>query len=77
MRRKVPRAGQWPDTQKEGLSVRGSPHCYTVLVKRNKMKCFPETTYLITQEGLKLGSIFHKRITLLEIKAERWPNPGP
>lgn len=65
LRRKVPRASQWPDTEMEGLCVRGSPCCHTVLVKKKK-KCFPETAYLITREVLKRGSIFHKRITLLK-----------
>lgn len=64
LRRKVLRASRWPDSQMEGLSVRGSPSCHTVLVKKKRKKCFPETAYLITQEVLKHGAIFHKRITL-------------
>lgn len=71
LRKKVPKASQQPDTEMEGLSVTGSPCCHTVLVNKKKRereiereKCFPETAYLITEEVLKHGSIFHRRITL-------------
>lgn len=60
MRRKVPRTSQGPATDTEGLSVLGSLYYHTVLVKK-KNEMFRETGYLITQEGLQLGSIFHKK----------------